>query len=394
MAAGQLGRRRYLALIEKYGLNTINAAIHALWDQSEALAREQISAIPDGRYTAEAFLDDDGVDPNRTIPIKIHVVVKDDTLTVDYSDLPPQTIGPMNSGGFVGDCVARVSFKSAVVPEGPATEGTFRPVKVIMPKGTILSATNNAAMSLWTVSIKTIVDVIYRAYAQAIPNAVPAAHHGSMGIYSFSGYNPETKRRFSTADTALGGWGAVYNHDGFSPLKTVTHGDTKQVPMEVEEALYPLLLECHEFIPDSAGPGEFRGGLGLRKIYVAPLGARFLGAFERAKCPPWGLFGGGDAQPGKILVQQPGESTWTRYQKVTNLEIKPGGRVALLSAGGGGRGHAHERPAGNVIEDVRLGYVTVEGARRDYGVALHPSTLAIDENETKLLRNKMRKTNG
>lgn len=390
IAAVELGRKRYLGLIEKYGWDTIQNCINELWERSERLARERIRLLPDGEYVAEAFLDDDGIDPDTTIPLKLTVIIKDDTFTVDYSDFPPQTKGPMNAGGNVADSVARVAFKSAIVPEGPATEGTFRPVKVIIPDGTLLSARNNAPMSLWTVSIKTIVDLIYRALSQAAPDAVPAAHHGSMGVYAFSGHNPDTGRDFSTADTVLGGWGARPNADGFSPLKTVTHGDTKQVAAEVEEILYPLIIESHEWIPDSAGPGEYRGGLGLKKVYRLPLGARFLGAFERAKCPPWGLFGGGEAQPGRIMIQQPGEEAWTRFQKVTAYEIRPGGRVALYSGGGGGRGHAFNRPAQKVVDDVRLGYVTIEGARRDYGVAIDSETFEVIEAETEGLRAEMR----
>lgn len=390
IAAVELGCRRYLALIERYGWPAVEYCIHDLWDRSEALARERIRAIPDGRYVAEAFLDDDGIDPDTIIPLKVTVIIEGDTFTVDYSDFPPQTKGPMNSGGNVAASVARVAFKSAISPEGPATEGTFRPVKVTIPDGTILSAKNNAPMSLWTVSIKTIVDLIYKAISQALPDAVPAAHHGSMGVYSFSGVNPDTGRAYSTADTVLGGWGARPTADGFSPLKTVTHGDTKQVAAEVEEVLYPLVIESHEWIPDSAGPGEFRGGLGLKKVYRLPLGARFIGAFERAKCPPWGLFGGGPAEPGKILIQQPGETGWKRFQKVTAYEIQPGGLVALFSGGGGGRGYACDRPVEKVLEDVRLGYVTREGAQRDYGVVIGADGTSVDQTATRALRDKMR----
>jgi N-methylhydantoinase B len=390
IAAVELGCRRYLALIERYGWDTIEGCIEDLWDRSEALARERIRAIPDGTYVAEAFLDDDGIDADTIIPLKVAVIIQGDTFTVDFSDFPPQTVGPMNSGGNVAASVARVAFKSAISPEGPATEGTFRPVKVIIPDGTILSAKNNAPMSLWTVSIKTIVDLIYKAISQALPDAVPAAHHGSMGIYSFSGINPDTGRAFSTADTVLGGWGARPTADGFSPLKTVTHGDTKQVSAEVEEVLYPLVIESHAWIPDSAGPGEFRGGLGLKKVYRLPLGARFMGAFERAKCPPWGLFGGGSARPGTILILQPGETEWKQFQKITGYEVRSGGRVALLSGGGGGRGNPYDRPIDKVLEDVRLGYVSAEGARRDYGVQIRPNGIDVDQAATLALREAMR----
>ncbi len=389
IAAVELGRRRYAALIENYGWDLISSSIDELWTRSEALARERIRALPDGTYSAEAFLDDDGIDLETPIPLKLRVIIDGDSFTVDYSDFPPQTKGPMNSGGNVAESVARVAFKSAVVPEGPATQATFAPVKVIIPDGTILSAKNNAPMSLWTVSIKTVVDLIYLAMSQAMPDSVPAAHHGSMGVYSFSGVNSETGRTYSTADTVLGGWGARPDADGFSPLKTVTHGDTKQVAAEVEEVLFPLVVEKHEWIPDSAGPGEFRGGLGLKKVYRLPEGARLVGAFERAKCPPWGLFGGGSAKPGTIFVKQPDEDEWHQFQKITAYPIKPGGLVVLLSGGGGGRGFAWKRPIEKVVADVRAGYVSRKGAADDYGVILNAGSLGVDIEATEQRRQQM-----
>jgi N-methylhydantoinase B len=387
IAACEIGRQRYLALIQKYGWQTVNDCVHAMWDQCEHLMREQIRQIPDGSYTAESFLDDDGINFDKTIPVCITVIVKGDTLTVDYSELAPQTAGPMNAGYSAGVSAAKVAIKSAIVPTVPPNDGTFRPVNVILPPGTIMSAVDNAAMSLWTVTIKTIVDTILRALSQAIPDRIPAAHHGSMGVFIFSGRD-ENGRPYSTVDSVLGGWGAQPAADGFSPLKTVTHGDTRQVPTEVEETFWPLLVKRYEWIADTAGPGKFRGGLGLRKVYSIPHGAKLTVAFERAKCPPWGLFGGGAAQVGKAFVRQPGSDAPVRYQKVTALQVQPGTEVELHSGGGGGRGPAYERDVQRVLEDVRQGYVSVEGARRDYGVVIEGGIL--NEMETRRLRESMR----
>jgi len=393
IAACELGRQRYVALIEKYGWKLVNECIHTMWDQCEALVREQIRAMPDGTYVAESFLDDDGVTPDKTIPIRISVIVKGETLTVDYSELAPQTPGPMNAGHSAGISAAKVAMKSALVPNVPANEGTFRALKVILPPGTLMSAVDNAAMGLWTVTIKTIVDTILRAMADAIPDHIPAGHHAAMGAYMFHGRDPDTGRRFSTVDSVLGGWGAGPDGDGFSPLKTVTHGDTRQVPSEVEETFWPLLVKRYEWRPDSAGPGKFRGGLGLRKVYSLPVNGRFTVAYERSKCPPWGLFGGGPAQVGCALVKRPGEKEWTQYQKVTALEVGAGTEIELLSAGGGGRGYAYERELEKVLDDVRQGYVTLEGARRDYGVAIDPESKTVDLAQTRALREAMRAKN-
>jgi len=391
VSAVELGRRRFVALIEKYGWESIETSIHAMWDHSEKLARDRLRAMPDGVYAAEALLDDDGIS-NEAIPLKLKVIIAGDRMTVDFSEFPPQTKGPMNSGAAVGPNVAKLAFKAAIVPEGPPNDGVFRPVDVILPPGTILSAVDNAAMSLWTVSIKTIVDVILRALSQAVPDRIPAAHHGSMGVYTFNGVNRETGKPYRLGDIVLGGWGAQPDSDGFSPLKTVTHGDTRQIPLEIEENLYPVLIERHEFRPDSAGPGAFRGGLGLKKVYAIPEGGNLMVAFERSKCPPWGLFGGGEAQVGYVVVKKPGDETGVRYQKVSRVPLAPETRVELFSSGGGGRGHAYERAPERVVEDVRMGYVTVEGAAKDYGVIVDASSLEIDQDATAQRRATMRDT--
>jgi N-methylhydantoinase B len=205
-------------------------------------------------------------------------------------------------------------------------------------------------------------------------------------MYTFYGRDAVTGFRYSTLDTTLGGWGAQADRDGFSPLKTTTHGDTRNIPIEVEETFYPLQVERYEWRADSAGAGEFRGGLGLTKVYRTLQDCHFVTAFERTKCPPWGLFGGKAAQIGGALVRQPGETEPKVYRKVTALPLKAGTVVELVSAGGGGRNAPMKRPVERVQEDVRQGYVTVEGAQRDYGVVIDPATLEVDEAATARLR--------
>lgn len=389
IAACKLTARRLQEMIGKFGWSTIEACIHAIWDGSEAYVRRQIAALPDGRWEADSFMDDDGVDPDRTIPLKVAVTVRGDELEIDFTGTGAQTRGPMNSGRSGGLAAARVAFKSAIFSSLPPNEGAFRPLKIVLPPGTVVSAVDKAAMSQWNLTLKTLIDTIYLALSQAAPDRVPAAHHGSQGMYTFYGRERATNARFSTLDTALGGWGARPGADGFSPLKTVTHGDTRNIPLEVEETFFPLRVERYEWRPDSAGPGEFRGGLGLRKVYRVLQDCDLIAAFERSKCAPWGLFGGGAAQVGLVLVTQPGESEPTRYQKVTSLPLKEGALVEFFSGGGGGRGPATQRSPDRVLRDVQLGYVSLEGARRDYGVVIDPATMHVDEQATIECRRQM-----
>jgi N-methylhydantoinase B len=381
--------RRLEELIDRYGWETIEECIRITWDQSEAFVRRQVAELPDGRYEAAAFLDDDGVDPDKTLEIRVAVTISGDQFEIDFTGTADQTPGPANMGRSGGISAAKVAFKSAVFPWLPPNEGAFRPLKVGLPDGTVISAVDNAAMAQWTMTIKTVIDTIYLAMSQAMPERIPAAHHGSNGMYTIFGRDPDTGYRFSTIDTVLGGWGARPNADGFSPLKTVTHGDTRNIPLEVEETFFPVRVESYAWRPDSGGPGKFRGGLGLSKIYRALQDISFICAFERTKCPPWGLLGGGAAMVGTVLVTQPGETTPKRYQKVTALQVKKGATIELLSAGGGGRGPAYERPVEKVAEDVRRGYVSLEGAAKDYGVVIDGKGFHVDRQATERLRATM-----
>jgi N-methylhydantoinase B len=391
IACCKLITQRFGEMIHKYGWETIQSCIETIWDQSEAFVRRQIAALPDGRYEGSSFLDDDGVNLDKTLPIKATVTIRGDEIEIDFTGTSGQVKGPINTGRSGGIAAAKVAFKSAVMPHLPPNEGAFRPLKVKLPPGTLISAIDNAAMAQWNMTIKTVIDTIYLAMSLAMPDRIPAAHHSTNGLYIMFGKDPKTGYRFSTIDTVLGGWGARPHADGFSPLKTVTHGDTRNIPSEVEETFFPVLVEHYEWRPDSAGPGAFRGGLGLSKVYRALQEIELICAFERTKCPPWGLFGGGPAQVGYVLVKQPGETEAKRYHKVTALVLKEGATVEMLSAGGGGRGPAYEREIARVVEDVFQGYVTVEGARRDYGVVIDPKTNAVDKDATAKRRDEMRR---
>ncbi len=389
IAACTLTSERWLAIITKYGWETVEASILNTWDQSEAFVREQISMIPPGRYEAESFLDDDAIDLDTTIPIKVAVTVGEGQITVDFTGTAAQTRGPMNGGRSAGLAAARVAFKSVVMPALPPCEGAFRPLKIVLPEGTLISATDNAAMGKWNLPIKTVIDTIYLAFSQVVPDRVAAGHHAGQGLYSFYGRNAETGQRFSTMDTVLGGWGAQPAADGFSPLKTVTHGDTRNIPLEVEETFSPILIESYRWRPDSAGAGEWRGGLGLCKVYRVLHDCHANFGFERTKCPPWGLFGGNAAKVGGVVIHRPGKTQPERVLKATAVPLEAGTRLEILSGGGGGRGPAFKRPIARVLEDVRQGYVTPEGARDDYGVVIHGTSLEVDEQATEKLRKLM-----
>jgi N-methylhydantoinase B len=188
-------------------------------------------------------------------------------------------------------------------------------------------------------------------------------------MHSFSGIHPKTGLLYRCNGTLPGGWGASLGHDGPGPYKTMSHGDTLDVPVEMQEALYPLRIEVQRFRPDSGGAGQYRGGLGLEKLSTYLGECRSNVHFERTGCPPWGILGGKDGAPPVVTVEYSGRPP-ERPPYKTVVSLKPGDRMRFMSAGGGGYGDPLLREAASVSRDVRLGFVSQTAALADYGVVL------------------------
>jgi N-methylhydantoinase B len=312
LAGCLLGRDMTVALVEKYGLPTVQAAIELMWSRSEQAARAAIRAMPDGEYRASSFLDNDGQDLDRPVPIEVVVRVHGDEMTVDFSGIAEQVRGSINSGRDGGAVtVARIAFKYLATPLEPANEGAFRPLHVEIPDGKFLSAKADAPMAMYSTPLPTVIDTVMRAMVQAAPDKLAAGHHGNFGIHTFSGRDPRTGEWFFNLTSGHGGWGGSQGHDGPGPYKTMSHGDTLDVPVEAQEALYPMRIEAQQLRADSAGAGEFRGGVGMEKVITALAPSEVQLNLERTRCPPWGVFGGGAAPPATARVERPGREPAT-----------------------------------------------------------------------------------
>jgi N-methylhydantoinase B len=365
-----LGRDLTTAIADKYGVEYFLGAIDTILNQCEAATREKIRAIPDGSYQAEAFLDDDGVRAER-IPIKVKVIIKDDEMTVDYSEMAEQVRGCINSGYYGGGrTTARVAFKYLVAPDEPANEGTFRPLKLILPRGKLLSADPTAAMGLYSIPFPTVIDCIIKALEPALPQRVTGAHFGTFSSLRFFGNRSDDGTPFNCNDSGHGGWGACATHDGAGPFRTMAHGDTRLIPIELQESMYPYRVEEFCLREDSGGAGMWRGGLGFEKQYVVLAPCKLWANFDRVGCPPWGVQGGKAAKPGHVLIFKKGAREPVLLYKAENYELEPGDRVRMLSGGGGGYGPPRQRPVDLVQRDVVRGFVSRESAHRDYGVTV------------------------
>jgi N-methylhydantoinase B len=366
IACCRTGEERLEQICRKYGGDVFLQAVETIWDQTDQLVREAVRAIPDGVYEASSFLDDDGRVLNKTIPIKVKVEVRGEELTIDFSEVADQVPGFINCGMSGGMAAARVAFKALTSPEREVNEGSFRALKVVLPPGKLLSARRPAPIGGWSLSLPTVLDTILRALAPALPERIPAAHKGDMGGYAIFGVNPKTGRRYVCQNIIGGGWGGRPFEDGPSSAVSMCQGDVKNTPVELQELYYPLFYECHRLRPDSGGAGKYRGGLGV-EVKVRPLYDFYVSRnTDRILCPPWGLRGGRQGAVNETLVQRDGLEE-KLPGKFSHLLVHPGQTVTFLTAGGGGYGDPAERDPASVKRDLKLGLITAEKAREDYG---------------------------
>ena len=366
MAACQLGGRRLSEMFTRYSLETVTACISASWDQAEAEARAVVADIPDGRYTAETLLDSDGRQLDVPLHVKVTVEVSGSDLTIDYSEMNPQVNGPLNSGFSGGLSAARVAFKCLTMPHAPVNEGCFRPLTLVSPEGTMLNARPPAALGLWSIALPTVIDTILRSLAKALPDVIPAGHKGDMGGCSFYGNREDTGARYVLMNIFGGGWGGRPTQDGASASVSICQGDVRNTPVELQEIHYPFLVECHKLREDSGGAGRYRGGLGVELRYRA-LGKSTVNVnLERIIDPPWGLEGGSTGKSNAAVIRRR-DGTERPVTKESNIPLAAGDSVTFWTAGGGGYGDAGKRDPASIEHDLQNGYVTRDGAARDYG---------------------------
>jgi N-methylhydantoinase B len=388
ITALKTGERRFLELLDRYGRDRVMAGIRNIMDQSEAAARARTRSIPDGTYEAESYMDDDGVDIGKRIPIKVRVVKKGDRMTVDLTEVSRQVRGGFNAASTTGYGCAQVAYKCLTSPtDYPINEGSFRGLDVKMTPGTVVSAVRPAAMRTWMSFPMTVADTILKAMEGAVPERTIAGHHADLVVGRVNGISPTSGRLFISAiGPTGGGWGAKHNEDGMSATVCLNDGDTHNSPCEQVEAKYPVLFERHALRVDSGGAGRHRGGLGAEQVIRARAHVNVFTRVDRTSCPPWGLAGGGPGKGNQVVLRVDGhEINDLPNAKLAMRRLKPGDALTLRAGGGGGFGPAHERPPERVAHDVVQGYVSRDAARELYGVALDEDG-SVDAAETARLR--------
>ena len=390
IATTHIGLRRFQEVVDRYGADTLRESWRILMEQSERRTRKAVAAIPDGTYQAEGLLDNDGIDLTRPLRIAVTISVRGSDFHVDLSGCEPQVKGPFNCGDAITMSACRFVLKCLTTPHDPVDEGCFRPLHVNLPPGLIVSAQPPAPVARYFVPLLLLIELMFRALGSALRNKVPAANYGDHMPTIIYGLRPDTQQPFIHADLNAGGNGARVDADGESALIIMAALAVRNTPVEVSEVKYPFVLYQHYGLrPDSGGAGTYRGGLGISRewYYFTEVAGTFT--LERSLTAPWGLASGRPGMTNQVLIADP-EGNTRSVRKGTRVPIRAGSLVSISTGGGGGYGDPLARPAESVQADVIDGYISRESAREQYGVALDPETLDVNEEQTAMLRGKRR----
>ncbi len=360
IAAVRVGEKRLLDIAGKYGKETFLYAVEDFMDFGEQVSLNAISKFKKGRYELREE-QDDGQFYNVTIDIT------DNEFLIDLRDNPPQSPGPFNMSLDDTIIACQMAFKNVLSPERTANGGSFRPMKVLTKKGTILDPEYPAAMGIYYELNVRIQDLLVRCLSERMQDELPAGNFSSVMGTLFGGIHPDTGRNYAVVEPELGGWGGSPTKDGEAGQFSALHGETFNCPAEIAESRYGVTVDYLSYHNDDGGAGKHRGGNGVRIDYRIRSDNAWLSvAYTRDRIPPWPLKGGNPGSSNHIVIRRKnGEQE--RYSTGA-VSLNTDDVIQIMSATGAGWGDPKDRSPELVKKDVRNGYITPEQAKRDYGV--------------------------
>jgi N-methylhydantoinase B len=391
LGADRLGERRLKELIGKFGADTIRAGFDRLLHTSERTLKAAIAEWPDGRFEAERFVDDDGIDLEK--PVRVHVVVtkRGATLHFDFSGSADQTAGPANIRPPLVQAACVYALISLVDPNTYVSSGLMRGFAMTAREGSVLNPRFPAPVNTYNPTIHAVVDALFDAMSHVVPAKVRADGSGSRSII-LGGRSTNTGKGYVQYEIIAGGSGARGTKDGISGI-TVNQSNAKIAPVEIIESEFPTRVLRFELIKDSGGAGRYRGGLGIRRDYLNLADARFSIRSMKHRIPPNGCAGGAPGRGGDIWINPDTGTAKQLPTRYADYPLQAGDVFRLDTPGGGGYGDPLAREPERVLGDVREGAVSAQAAERDYGVVLTRSGIAwtIDDAATQASRARMRK---
>ena len=396
VACCRLGERRFGELMTRYGLDTVMSAADAWMDYSEAMLRREIEKVPDGVYHAPVgWLDDDG--KNYGVPLELRLAVEIDgsDITLDLTGSSPQVETAFNVP-FEGSVLPTANFavRTLFLDEArfesfiPQNEGAFRPIRVYAPLGSIFNPEFPASCFARFSQINRIPDMINLALRDVLPELVVAGCSAAVHSLVYSGYLPAERQYWVYIEVNEGSYGGRFGKDGIDAVDCLM-ANTRNNPIEELELRQPMRCERYELRDEPPAPGRWRGGIGPVRQWRL-LTDTFVGSEgDQRTDPPQGIFGGHDGLPGS-LVRNPGPDQVVWPSKVTNTRLAGGDVLRITIPSGGGYGDPLERDQQAVLDDVLDELVPIDDAREHYGVVIDPSSMTVDENATRELREERR----
>jgi N-methylhydantoinase B/oxoprolinase/acetone carboxylase alpha subunit len=398
LAACELGRQRFLRLLERYGAETVMSAAYEWMDYSERMLRAEITKIPDGVYSAPTgWLDDDA--RNRDVPLRVEtkVIVEGDEITIDLTGSNPEVPTGYNVP-FEGTLLVAAYFvirtlllDEATYPERvPQNDGIFRPVKVVAPKGSIYNPNFPRACFSRFCQVQRVIDNTILALSDVIPEQVTAGNSAGIHFCSYSGFLEESGEYWIYLEVNEGAYGGRYGKDAMDSVDNLMV-NTRNNPIEELDMRFPIRCERYELRPVPASPGKWRGGIGIVRENRFLVDGTYSSEGDRHLDPPRGIFGGRDGVPAKV-TRNPGlETEEDLPAKVTGYPCAAGDVIQIQAPNGAGYGDPLNRDPALVREDVLDEFTTLELAREEYGVVFRSSTtLEIDVEATATERARLK----
>ncbi|MDQ4215601.1 hydantoinase B/oxoprolinase family protein [Microbacterium capsulatum] len=378
------GVKRTRELAEKYGAGTLTAAMAAINEHGERLARLAVAKLPKGTWTAVDYVDEDGVDVGELVKLQCTVTVTDEEMVIDWTGSAKGVKGPVNVPLGMTEAACCLIFKSLTTPDSPVVAGNFAPMRVVTEPGSVVHALPPMpTFTLWTGILAG--EVVLKALAQGMPDLIPACSGGDVGAFIGLGTHPRTGELWQDGSNEAVGFGGTATHDGQDGIMHLSEPGCRNTPVEVFEMRTPLFLEHYGYRPDSGGVGKHRGGVGISRAYrfTAP-GTGIMIAYK-TQTKPWPIAGGGEGVPNAVILN-PGtpQEVW---QGGSYNRLEAGEVLVNATGGGGGYGDPLERDHDAIARDVRNGFVTREAAEQGYRVVIDED-FRVDAAATAALRSR------
>jgi len=380
-ASLRVAAQRVQEICKKYSLQTVLDAIDTYLEQGRREALSELAHLPAGTYTAEEFIDDDGLG-GEPVSVKVKVTITDREFIIDYTGTDRTCRGPINSPLSVALSTAKFAYQAVLSPHADPNEGFFSPLRVIVPDDCVFNPVRPAPVSTYWESASYAGDIVWRALADVVPERIPAGHFLSVCGTTVCGIDDETGEWFFSVEPNAGGWGAGCGKDGEHGLVCTSDGETFILSVEVAETRYPFLVDQFALNTAEGGHGEWIGGRGIIKDYrMTNSLAKLTASFGRSRFPPWGLAGGSEGASNIVEIHR-GDGRIERGARFSNELLERGDVARFITGSGGGYGNPKRRDPRAVREDVLDGYISRDVADEIYGVQITGESLGVDRPRT------------